>query len=438
MNFQRGQSIPNLVVVPLGSPAGAATAIGKINIFNGSPGATQVLVDVSGYLLGGVDADTTGPAAVTAATITGAGASTLTLNWTPSASPDVSGVMIRRATGATAPRSITDGTAVANVLVPQTRFTDNDLAPATSYSYALFAHDGSGNTAIGAGVTGTTLSPPLWSWGNGTSGELGNGTMSGSAVPTPVSGLGNATAVAGGAANGFALDADGAVWSWGDGSDGRLGNGGLASSAVPVRVSGLTTARAIAGGSDGYALLADGTVRAWGDGSLGALGNGGTASSAVPVRVSGLTHVTAVAAAGYTGYAVTSDGAVWAWGAGGGGRLGNGSRASSAVPVRVTGLTDIIAVAGGFGGGYALRRDGTVWAWGDGSLGALGNGGRAGSAVPVRVAGLTKVTAIAAGLSTALALREDGTVWAWGDGSLGALGQRRHRRQRLCRFRFRG
>ena len=46
LNFQAGQSIPNLVVVPVG-------ADGKIQLFNGSAGTVQLLADVTGYIIGG-------------------------------------------------------------------------------------------------------------------------------------------------------------------------------------------------------------------------------------------------------------------------------------------------------------------------------------------------------------------------------------------------
>jgi len=54
LNFQAGQNIPNLVVVPVG-------ADGKIQLFNGSGGTVQLLADVTGYILGGVP---TAPGAV--------------------------------------------------------------------------------------------------------------------------------------------------------------------------------------------------------------------------------------------------------------------------------------------------------------------------------------------------------------------------------------
>ena len=47
LNFQAGQNIPNLVVVPVG-------ADGQIQLFNGSSGTVQLLADVTGYIVGTV------------------------------------------------------------------------------------------------------------------------------------------------------------------------------------------------------------------------------------------------------------------------------------------------------------------------------------------------------------------------------------------------
>ena len=47
LNFQAGQNIPNLVVVPVG-------ADGKIQLFNGSAGTVQLLADVTGYIVAGI------------------------------------------------------------------------------------------------------------------------------------------------------------------------------------------------------------------------------------------------------------------------------------------------------------------------------------------------------------------------------------------------
>lgn len=47
LNFVAGQTVPNLAVVALGDG-------GKVNILNASPGTSHLVVDVSGYFIGGV------------------------------------------------------------------------------------------------------------------------------------------------------------------------------------------------------------------------------------------------------------------------------------------------------------------------------------------------------------------------------------------------
>ncbi|MBV8523157.1 MAG: hypothetical protein JOY71_13705, partial [Acetobacteraceae bacterium] len=78
----------------------------------------------------------------------------------------------------------------------------------------------------------------VWAWGDGASAELGNGSTSASDVPVRVSlpsGV-SITQIAGGCGNALALDSNGNAWDWGDGSQGDLGNGTTTMSAIPVRV----------------------------------------------------------------------------------------------------------------------------------------------------------------------------------------------------------
>ncbi len=450
LNFQAAKTIANTIVLPL-------SKAGKVQVFNGSGGGIQVIVDVNAYIREG-----TPTTAGTVATVTPARVADSRLGWQiPGVVPAASTVPVKvtgiggiPANGAAAvvltvtvvaPRAAGYATVwPTSVSLPGTSNLNFALGHTVATTViARVGPDGQiqvRNGSPGAvhmivDVTGYILSTPAgadgaaWAWGRARCNQagdlcsaLGNGGTANSARPVPVAGPNSVTAVAGGSDGGYAVHGDGTAWAWGSGYLGQLGNGDTTDSTVPVQVSGLTGVKAIASGSStGYALRNDGTVWAWGYGGMGRLGNGGTADSTRPVRVSGLSGVTAVAANLANGYAL-SDGKVWAWGWGQLGQLGNGRTADSAVPVQVPGLTSVTAVTAGGHNGYALRSDGTVWAWGSGLSGQLGNGGTTGSLVPVQVSGLTSVKLVAGGHLATYAVRSDGTVWAWGDNSQGALG----------------
>ena len=378
LNFTAGQTVPNLVMAPVG-------ADGKIDIYNNSSGTTQYVADVAGYYL---------------------------------ATPPATGSGTVRDWGYDQ-GSLGDGT-----------LGDRSSTPVQVSGL-------SGVTAIAGGnYTGYALTSDghVWAWGANLDGALGNGsTAYSSATPVPVSGLSGVTAIAAGNDTGYALTSNGQVWAWGANSGGALGNGSsVDSSAVPVPVSGLSGVTAIAGGggNNGYALTSDGHVWAWGSNDDGELGNGTSgpsASSATPVPVSGLSGVTAISAggvggAGGNGFALTSAGSVWAWGYGADGELGDGATTSSSTPVAVSGLSGVTAIAGGGFAGYAVTSGGNVWAWGLGADGELGNGATTSSSTPVPVSGLSGVTKVAGGGHSAYAVTSGGSVVAWGHGADGELG----------------
>ena len=113
--------------------------------------ATQV-VSPSRTVTATAVTDATAPAPVTAATVVQGTGSDLTLSWANPTDPDFAGVIIRRAVGATAPASPTDGALVTHTDAAATSFTDTGLAGDTRYSYALFAVDGVGNKATAATI----------------------------------------------------------------------------------------------------------------------------------------------------------------------------------------------------------------------------------------------------------------------------------------------
>ena len=91
----------------------------------------------------------------------------------------------------------------------------------------------------------------------------------------------------------YALASDGTVYSWGDNTHGQLGNGTTINYTVPVAVKttgtpmdGKTIVQVAAGAPYSLALASDGTIYSWGNNSKGQLGNGTTINYTVPVATS--------------------------------------------------------------------------------------------------------------------------------------------------------
>lgn len=261
------------------------------------------------------------------------------------------------------------------------------------------------------------------------------------------------TGITAGGYHTLALKSDGTVWTWGQNTVGQLGNGTTAFSSTPVQVKEagtadktLTNVMAISAKQyHSVALKADGTVWAWGHNAYGQLGQATTTTyRTTAAKVSGLTDVKAISTGGTHTLAVKTDGTVWAWGSNSHGQLGNGANADCVTPVQVQRLVevpatsevpahtelfplkDIVAVSTGFHASYALKGDGTVWAWGDNTYGQIGDG-KTGPEFKTRnsavqVSGLKFVTSLEAGANHVLALKSDGTVWGWGYNSYGQLG----------------
>jgi alpha-tubulin suppressor-like RCC1 family protein len=161
-----------------------------------------------------------------------------------------------------------------------------------------------------------------------------------SMVPVEIPGITDAVEVTAGLYGSCALLTTGSIECWGADSVGQLGDGGSESlSSTPVDVTGISDATQIAGGSTSTcARLATGAVECWGENSYGQLGNGTTSDSNVPVQVSGLTGSVQVDANGPNACAVLANGQVYCWGDNTWGQLGDGTTTGSSTAVAVKGL----------------------------------------------------------------------------------------------------
>jgi alpha-tubulin suppressor-like RCC1 family protein len=80
---------------------------------------------------------------------------------------------------------------------------------------------------VAAGAAHTVLVTPagqVWTWGQNSSGQLGDGTTTPRRVPTPIA-MADVVAVAAGAHHTLFLTSQGTVWAVGRNTDGQLGDG---------------------------------------------------------------------------------------------------------------------------------------------------------------------------------------------------------------------
>jgi alpha-tubulin suppressor-like RCC1 family protein len=258
-------------------------------------------------------------------------------------------------------------------------------------------------------------------WGQGTSGQLGNGALNNSASPVTVSGINNAISVSGGRMHACALLSTGSIKCWGKAESGALGNGSTTGNSsqnnqtIPVDVSGISNAINIyAGYQESCAVLDNGSVNCWGagfgttpvnissdiqnaiqvstwadqavvldNGSIIVRDNNGTIE-----YILGISNAIQVSHDTVTSCAVLDNGSVNCWGAGQSGQLGNGHEYNENTPVSVLNINNAKQVSTFEGHSCAALSDGTVKCWGAGGYGQLGNGATNNQNIPVSVSGI--------------------------------------------------
>ncbi len=266
-------------------------------------------------------------------------------------------------------------------------------------------------------------------WGDNTLGELGDGTRIASSRPVEVLGVCDAVDLEAGSGTACARRRSGQVSCWGSNASGTLGAGipfaTLASSNAPRDAMGLGDATALAGGAGFFcAVRVGGAVVCWGANGAGQLGGAAAGTeSPTPVALPGVVDATAVATSQF-GCALRAGGGVVCWGRNLSGRLGSGALTDNPMPTPVSGLAGATGIAIGVWHACALRSDDTLACWGDNALGTLAAPPTAtptASAAPV--AGVTNVQQVVVGYRHTCALLRDRTVVCWGKNSLGELGR---------------
>jgi alpha-tubulin suppressor-like RCC1 family protein len=262
----------------------------------------------------------------------------------------------------------------------------------------------------------------IMSCGEGSRGQLGDGTFDDKLISIPVSSLNGLTSISGGGNHSLFLKNDGTVWACGA-NDGRLGDGTNVDKSLPIQVSSLIGITAISAGAyHSLFLKNDATVWACGFNNFLQLGDGTSTDKSTPIQLSSLSGITAISAGYQHSLFLKNDGTVWACGANAAGELGDGTTIAKSTPVQVNSLTGITAITAGVYFSLFLKNDGTVWACGQNASGTLGDGTTTGKSTPVQITSLSGITAISGHNDHSVFLKNDGSVWACGRNNYGELG----------------
>lgn len=247
------------------------------------------------------------------------------------------------------------------------------------------------NIAVGySHVVIATPTGRLYSWGSNAQAQLGIGTIGGTPVTSPqaISSLNTTfmTHASCGKSHCLGLSRTGVLYSWGDNTYGQLGDGTITSTKSnlrPIRVRSIfaikKAAAVFAGVSHSLALTVDGRVYAWGSNQYCQLGyaTSSLTYSSVPIVVPGLENEIVEQLSGGTDFScvITRKKQVWCWGANTVGQIGiNTTTAAYCAPTLVESLTEhrIQALSSGGQSTIALTDTGVMLGWGANTLNKFG------------------------------------------------------------------
>jgi len=131
----------------------------------------------------------------------------------------------------------------------------------------------------------------LWAWGDNALGELGTGSAGvgiAQAIPVQVGSDAHWARPAAGVGFSACAKTDGTLWTWGDDTYGELGNGSGGTGQTqpsPVQVAGASWTAVAAGGVHAAGIQSDASLWSWGYNYYGQLGIGIGVYWSMPTRV---------------------------------------------------------------------------------------------------------------------------------------------------------
>jgi len=209
----------------------------------------------------------------------------------------------------------------------------------------------------------------LWGWGRNAEGEAGDSTTSNNIFTPPVEIDSNHkwTAIAAGNDHTLALQRNGTLWSWGNNTSGELGNGTLTAGTHGPKQVGTAKYFAISAGTNYSLAISKDSLRwAWGDDGIGQFGNdtggSGVHMSLIPELTDSSRPWANVAAAAETDYDLFATGALWASGDNDFEETGDGNAIRTVTLIKVGTPSPYLSLAASGGSDTEYQRAYTFYA----------------------------------------------------------------------------
>lgn len=267
----------------------------------------------------------------------------------------------------------------------------------------------------------------LWAWGDNFYGQLGFDAGQDYSTPQQVGTASDWHKAYCGMFFSIAIKTDSTLWGWGSNEFGQVDESNSDNFIlVPTQISQDSSWTELScGDAHCLALNSAGDMYAWGYNLLGTVGNGnsGVGSNATLQHIATEHTWLSVAAGDSHSLAVRSDNTLWSWGASAYGELGNGMlNSQNSLPAQVGTQSDWAKVFSGEYCSFGIKTDGTLWAWGQNAYGELGIGNNENQLSPVQVGTENNWASVQSGRNHTIGLKNDNTAMTWGRNTYGTLG----------------
>jgi alpha-tubulin suppressor-like RCC1 family protein len=186
---------------------------------------------------------------------------------------------------------------------------------------------------------GVTTADEVFCWGLDSQGQIGDGSeITNRRSPVRVASAAHFRQVDAGFAHTCAVTTDDRAFCWGDGRSGQVGDGKALRRFTPRAVAGgLHFSRVSTGNFHTCGETTGNRAYCWGNNVYGQAGDGTTTGRLAPVAVAGGLTFSQVSAGGFASCGVTPASRGYCWGANGGGQLGDGTMTERWTPTPVVG-----------------------------------------------------------------------------------------------------